>query len=264
MAGVAKKLMDKAGSEGKPWISGLYEYRVTPQSGSIASPLQLLTQCIPREKDLPQLPSTLGAHEMYDTRQEILRRQPDRPERSYIELTPGMAVWVQHKQNTSWEPAIIASQTSPNSYWIMQENGDDQPKLYRRTRSMLKIRCTEVQKPSLEYSQPTETHKAKFHSQYPLNEERNYVRHNSVDKISRDLVVQTKSNTASVSDSVFSEGKEENADIAEEAPVEVPAPAPATAPTLETVKERPHTPGSRKSTRKNFGRPASAYSDFYM
>ena len=28
MVGVAKKLMDKAGSEGKPWISGLYDYRV--------------------------------------------------------------------------------------------------------------------------------------------------------------------------------------------------------------------------------------------
>ena len=42
--------MDKAGSEGKPWISGLYEYRVTPQSGSIASPLQLITQRTPREK----------------------------------------------------------------------------------------------------------------------------------------------------------------------------------------------------------------------
>ena len=236
MVGVAKKLMDKAGNEGKPWISGLYEYRVTPQSGSIASPLQLLTQCTPREKDLPQLPSTLGAHEMYDTRQEILKRQPDRPERSYIELTPGMAVWVQHKQNTSWEPAIIASQTSPNSYWIMQENGDDQPKLYRRIRSMLKIRCTEVRKPSMEYSQLTESHKAKFPSPYSLNEERNRVRHNSVNEISSDLVIQTKSNTASVSDSVFPERKEE---IAEEAPAEAPAPAP----TLETVEERPHTPG---------------------
>ena len=101
---------------------------------------------------------------------------------------------------------------------------------------MLKMRCTEVQKPSLEYSQMTETHKAKFHSPYSLNEERNCVRHNSVDKIPRDLVIQTKSNTAPVSDSVFSEGKEENADIAEEAPAE--APAPATAPTLETVEER--------------------------
>ena len=64
MVGVAKKLMNKAGKEGKLWISGLFDYRVTPQSGSIASPLQLLTQCTPREKNLPQLPSTLGAPEM--------------------------------------------------------------------------------------------------------------------------------------------------------------------------------------------------------
>ena len=48
MVGVAKKLMDKAGKEWKPWISGLFDYRVTPQSGSIASPLQLMTQCTPR------------------------------------------------------------------------------------------------------------------------------------------------------------------------------------------------------------------------
>ena len=144
MVGVAKKLMDKAGSEGKPWISGLYEYRVTPQSGSIASPLQLITQHTPREKDLPQLPNTLGAQEMYETCQELIRRQPNKPERNYIELTPGMAVWVQHRQNTSWEPATVVSQSSSNSYWIMQENGTDQPKVYRRTRSMLKIRSTNV------------------------------------------------------------------------------------------------------------------------
>ena len=81
IVGVAKKLMDKAGSEGKPWISGLYEYRVTPQSNSIASPLQLITQCTPREKDLPQLPSTLGAQEMYETHQELIRRQQNRPEK---------------------------------------------------------------------------------------------------------------------------------------------------------------------------------------
>ena len=67
MVRVAKKLMDKAGKEGKPWISGLYNYRVTPQSGSIASSLQLLTQHTPREKNLPQLPSTLGTQEMYQT-----------------------------------------------------------------------------------------------------------------------------------------------------------------------------------------------------
>ena len=67
--------MDKAGIEGKPWISDLYNYRVTPQLGSIASPLQLMTQCRPREKNLPQLPSTLGAQEMHQTQQELMKRQ---------------------------------------------------------------------------------------------------------------------------------------------------------------------------------------------
>ena len=81
MVKVAKKLMDKAGREGKPWISGLYEYRVTPQSGSIASPLQLITQCTSREKDLPQLPSTLGAQEMHQTWQELIKRQGNKPEK---------------------------------------------------------------------------------------------------------------------------------------------------------------------------------------
>ena len=142
MVGVAKKLMDKAGSEGKPWISGPYEYGVTPQSGRIASPLQLITQHTPREKDLPQLPSTLGAQEMYETHQELIRRQQNKLEKNYIELTLGMAVWVQHRQNISWEPATVMSQSSSNSYWIMQENGTDQPRVYRRTRTMFKIRCT--------------------------------------------------------------------------------------------------------------------------
>ena len=72
-----------------------------------------------------------------------------------------------------------------------------------------------------------------------------------------------------MSDSVFSERKEENAEIAEimeDAPAEEPAPVPVTAPApiLETVQERPLTPGTRKPTCKNFGKPASAYSDFYM
>ena len=127
---------------------------------------------------------------------------------------------------------------------------------------MLKIRCTDVQHPTPEYSHLTENQKAKFHSPYISNEERNLVRHNSVNKIPSNLVTQTKSSTASVSDSVFPERKEEIAEITEDAPAEAPAPAPA--PTLEIVKERPHTPGTRKSTRKNFGKPASAYSDFYM
>ena len=105
---------------------------------------------------------------------------------------------------------------------------------------MLKIRCTDVWNPTPEYSHLTENQKAKFHSPYIHNEERNLVRHNSVNKIPSNLVTQTKSNTASVSDSVFSERKEEIpeiAEIAEDASAEELASAPAPAPTLETVKE---------------------------
>ena len=116
MVGVAKKLMDKAGKEGKLWISGLYDYRVTPQSGSIASPLLLLTQHTPREKNLPQPPCTLGAQEMYQTQQELMKRQGNKLEKSYIELTPGTPVWVQHRQNAAWEPATVIYQCAPNSY----------------------------------------------------------------------------------------------------------------------------------------------------
>ena len=41
--------------------------------------------------------------------------------------------------------------------------------------------------------------------------------------------------------------------------------ADTSAPALEMAEEQgTYTPGSRKSTRKNFGKPASLFSDFYM
>ena len=57
---------------------------------------------------------------------------------------------------------------------------------------------------------------------------------------------------------------EEREQIAEIADVPAPTPAHTPAPALERVEELSNTPGSRKSTRKNFGRPASSFSDFYM
>ena len=121
MVGVANKLMDKAGKEWKLWISGLFDYRVTPQSDSIVSPLQLITQCTPREKNLPHLPSALGAQEMHQTCPEVIKRQGNKPEREYQELLPGTPVLMQHRQNATWEPSIVVNQCAPNSYWIMQE-----------------------------------------------------------------------------------------------------------------------------------------------
>ena len=172
-----------------------------------------------------------------------------------------MAVWVQHRQNTSWEPATVVSQSSSNSYWIMQENGTDQPKVYRRTRSMLKIRSTNIQQTRHNYRQLTEIKKAKFQNPFTYNDERNFVECSPVKKISDDLVYLTKDTSSA---SMLSK-LEEREEIAEDVPAPADIPAPKPTPTLETVEEQqPYTPGSRKSMRKNFGKPASAYSDFYM
>ena len=111
----------------------------------------------------------------------------------------------------------------------------------------------------------TETEKAKFQTPSTYNDERDFVKCNSVKKISDNLVHPTKSDTASASIlSELEEREEITADISAPADVPAPTPAPAPAPTLETVEEKPYTPGSRKSTRKNLGRPASTFSDFYM
>ena len=198
---------------------------------------------------------------MYETHQELIRRQQNKPEKNYIELTPGMPIWVQHRQNTSWEPATVMSQCTSNSYWIMQENGTDQPKVYRRTRTMLKIRCTDFRPTRYRNSQLTESEKAEFHTPAIPNVTRNCVKHNSVENISQDLVLPSKLDTeASASFDFKSEEREEIAEIAD-----VPAPAPTPAPVLERIKEQStHTAGSGNSMRKNFGKPASSFSDCYI
>ena len=123
---------------------------------------------------------------------------------------------------------------------------------------MLKIRCTptEVKQTGSRNSQLTESEKAEFHTPAIPNMTRNCVKHNSAENVSQDLVqprVTTPDTQASASFDFESEEREEIADV--------PAPAPA----LERIKEQStHTPGSRKSTRKNFEKPASSFSDFYM
>ena len=126
-----------------------------------------MTQCTPRKKNLPQLPSVLGAPEVHQTCKELIKNQGNNsmPERKHQALFPGIPVWVQHKQNATWEPAIVVNQCAPNSYWIMQEISAELPRVYRHTRSMLKIRSTPTdgkQKAQMrEWS--TETDNAEFH-----------------------------------------------------------------------------------------------------
>ena len=81
---------------------------------------------------------------MHQPCQELIKRQENKPERNYIKLAPGTPVWVQHRQNATWEPATVVNQCAPNSYWIMQGNGAEQLRVYRRTTTMLKIRSTQT------------------------------------------------------------------------------------------------------------------------
>ena len=90
-----------------------------------------------------------------------------------------------------------------------------------------KLDSAHVQQTRQEYSQLTETEKAKFQNPFIYNDDRNFVRHNSVNKISPNLVFMTTPNT-SLSNSVFcrkkgrKRGRRRTAEIAEG-----PAPAPA-------------------------------------
>ena len=248
--------MDKAGKEGKPWISGLFDYRVTPQSGSIASPLQLLTQCTPREKNLSQLPSTLGAPEMHQTHQELIKRQGNRSERNYIELAPGTPVWVQHRQNATWEPATVVNQCAPNSYWIMQENGTEQPKVYRCTRTMLKIRSTPTEGEQTAQMKEWTTESRSVESNTPAIPYgiRDCSTKNSQENTSSDSV-EPPLPRLDIPESDFSENREES--HAEPLCTDDTALEP-------DAQCTPYASGTRKSACENFGKPAKSFSDFYM
>ena len=190
----------------------------------------IVTQCTHREKDqdLPLLPSTIEAQEMY----QYTHKELSKPILAKQTL-------VQHRQNTSWEPATVMSQCNSNSYWIMQENGTDQPKVYRRTRTILKIKCTNFRETRHSYSQSTESEKAEFHTTTIPNETRNYVEHNSAEKISQDLVHLTKSDIeASAS---FGSKSEEREEIAEIADVPAFTPAHTPAPALESQGTVPYS-----------------------
>ena len=122
-----------------------------------------------------------------------MKRQGNKLENSYIEPTPGTPVWVQHRQNAIWEPAIVVNQCAPNSYWIMQENGTEHPKVYKHTRTMLKIRSTPTEAEQTGYmnDQLTESEKAESYIPAIPYMVRDCVKENSLENISPDPVQST-------------------------------------------------------------------------
>ena len=138
LVGITKKLMEKSVKEGKLWNYGLLQYRTTPISSTLPSPLEMLTGRKPHSS-LPQLPSSIG-HNMDTSRicQELLRRQPNNATSTgAMDLEPGQPVFVKEVHGNIWRTATVDQPAAePDSYWVRFP--DDS--ILRRTRSMIKPR----------------------------------------------------------------------------------------------------------------------------
>ena len=86
--------MEKSVNDGKLWNYGLLEYRVTPMSGNLPSPLEALKGCKPRTS-LPQIPSNIGKSvETSKICQELIRRQPSTSNHYTMEVKPGQPIFM--------------------------------------------------------------------------------------------------------------------------------------------------------------------------
>ena len=125
--------------EGKPWNYGLLQYRTTPISSTLPSPLEMLTGRRPHSS-LPQLPSSIGKNmETSRIHQELLRRQPNNTSTGAMDLEPGQPVFVKEVNGNVWRTATVDQPTAePDSYWVRFPDNS----ILRRTRSMIKPRSS--------------------------------------------------------------------------------------------------------------------------
>ena len=124
---------------------------------------------------------------------------------------------------------------------------------------MLKIRSipTETEQTGYMNNQSTESEKAKFHTPAIPIKVTDCVKENSLENISPDPVKLTLPRLDTHPQAPFDSKSEDKEEIVE--------PLCTDGSALEIAEEQERgTPGSQKSTRKNFGEPASSFSDFYM
>ena len=136
LVGITKRLMGKSVKDGKPWNYGLMQYRTTPISSTLPSPLEMLTGRRPCST-LPQLPSSIGKNMETSRIQELLRRQPNTSTEAHMELDPGQPVFVKEVSGNVWKTATADQPAAePDSNWVRFPDNS----ILRRTRSMIKPR----------------------------------------------------------------------------------------------------------------------------
>ena len=136
----------------------------------------------------------------------------------------------------------------------MQKNGAEQPKVYRCTRTMLKIRSTPTdgeQKAQMrEWS--TDTDNAEFHIPAIPYGNRNIMVKNSQEHSSPSGLAPPLPTLDLPESEFFSENMEES---------QIAEPLCTSGTTLGNALDAPNAPVQCKLTRENFGKPAKKYSD---
>ena len=157
--------------EGKPWNYGLLQYRTTPISSTLPSPLEMLAGRRPHSS-LPQLPSSIGKNmETSRIHQELLRRQPNNnTSTGAMDLEPGQPVFVKEVNGNIWRTATVDQPVAePDSYWVRFPDNS----ILRRTRSMIKPRSSpshfELQAEAQQRNFEGETNSHSFESFNQLN-----------------------------------------------------------------------------------------------
>ena len=162
---------------------------------------------------------------------------------------------MQHRQNATWEPATVVNQCAPNSSWIVQENSAEQPRVYRHTRTMLKIRSTPTygkQKAQMR-ERSAETDNTEFHIPGIPYGNRNLMVENSHEHSSPSSLAPPLPTLDLPESENISENREENSQLA--------GPLCTSGTTLGNALDAPIAPVQCKPTRENFGKPAKKYSD---
>ena len=124
MVKIEKKLMDHSTLQEKPWNFSLMEYRCSPLTGNIPSPLELLTCQKPRT-NLPSMPQGNSTTKEFH-KALIKKQQMDISEElstSTYELA--QTVWCFDTLDRMWKPAMILEPApKPNSYWSKMEESN--------------------------------------------------------------------------------------------------------------------------------------------
>ena len=105
----------------------------------LSVPLELVIQRKPRATKLPELPSSIGTHNMHNVHEQMIRKQGNRPEAEYSVLDLATPVYVQDSRGAQWRPGTEQKPVDgPDSYWMQFPGGS----VIRRTHCAFKMRPT--------------------------------------------------------------------------------------------------------------------------